>query len=101
MNLAQIANHLVPIPNQRLAPRMQKRFFCLGIVRYLLFHADALEELLDNALHGKEVTLPVHAERELHPLVRIVDYRQAPGNIDISQLVETDILVPAIVVRRQ
>ncbi len=55
----------------------------------------------DSPLRQTVTIANLHAERELHPLVRIVDYRQAPGNIDISQLVETDILVPAIVVRRQ
>ncbi len=52
---------------------LRSTLFCLGIVRYLLFHADALEELLDNALHGKEVTLPVHAERALRQTVTIAN----------------------------
>ena len=101
MYLTQIPQHTAFINHIRLSARMQEIPAGVGIIGELPAQADAVEELLDDALHRKEITVAVHTECKLHPLVGQFRQRQRLRHVNIAQLIETHILVSSIIIGRQ
>ena len=77
---------------------MEEGLACLGIVNLLFVKADFIKKFLNHTLHGVEISLPVHPQGELHPLIRKLCQRKLLCHINISQLIETDIFISPIVV---
>ena len=101
VNLAQVADHSSIVNDVGLASRVQEGFSCLGVIDFFLGEACLLQELLHNALHAEEVSLPVHAEGKLHSLLGQLCQGQSLGKVNISKLVKPYIFISAVVVCSQ
>ena len=101
MDFADLADPYAVVDDLRLTARMHIVLQNVCLILSLLFHAEFHEHQLDDALHFEEISVPVHAERELHALIRKLRERQCLRKIDIAGLVEPYRLVPPVVVRAE
>ena len=78
---------------------MEIRLACIGVIFLPVFHADLLKELFHHAFHGEEISVAVHSECKLHPLLRKLCQRQRFRKIDIAQLIQAHIFVSPVIIR--
>ena len=98
MNLTQISNLAALIDNLCLTSRMQEALTCLRIILCCLLKPHTLHQTLHNTLHGKEISLTVHSKSKLHLLLWKLGKRQSLWKIDIGKLIETYVLITAVIV---
>ena len=98
MNLTQISDYRSIIDDICLTTRMQERFSSIWIISFFQMHTDLVKELLYDAFHGEEVAIAIHTKSKLHALIRQFSERQALWQINISHLIETNILISSVIV---
>ena len=98
MNLTHVSDNLSIVNDVCLTSRMKEVLSCIWIIGFFLMKSDFFKELFYNTFHTEEVSISVHSKCKLHSFVRQFCQWKCLWKVNISKLVQTNILVSSVVV---
>ena len=101
MNFTEIPQLHFSAVNICLTSRMEIGLLVRRIISLAACDTYLVQEFLNHAFHGKEISFSVHTQSELHPFLRKFCQRQRFRQVNIAQLIEPHVFISVIVVKCQ